>query len=86
MPDGHHQSGPPIESSNAPGNPLRSYRMSMLAHGFVDDSNSSDFILDESDPMSYSVVRMRSQTTPIALRISAIVLLIAIVIAVVFFA
>jgi len=86
MRDRHSQSGPPIESSNVPGNPLRSYRMSMLAHGFVDDSDSSDFSLDESDPMSYSVVRIRNQNLPIALGITALALIVVIVIAVVFFA
>ena len=60
--------------------------MSMLAHGFVDDSNSSDFKLDESDPMSYSVVRIRSQAAPVAAAITALVLVIAIMIAVVYFA
>lgn len=60
--------------------------MSMLAHGFVDDSDSSDFSLDESDPMSYSVVRIRNQNLPIALGITALALIVVIVIAVVFFA
>ena len=34
--------------------------MSMLAHGFVDESDREygAFVLDESDPMSYSVVRL----------------------------
>lgn len=57
----------------------------MLAHGFVDDSNSSDFKLDESDPMSYSVVRIRSQTAPIVAAITALVLVITIMIAIVYF-
>jgi hypothetical protein len=60
--------------------------MSMLAHGLVDDSNSSDFSLDESEPLSYSVVRIRNQTAPIAVGIAALVLIVVIVIAVVFFA
>ena len=59
--------------------------MSMLAHGFVDDSSSSEFKLDESDPMSYSVVRIRSQTSPIAAGITALVLVVAIIVAVVYF-
>lgn len=34
--------------------------MSMLAHGFVDESDREygAFVLDDSDPMSYSVVRL----------------------------
>jgi hypothetical protein len=57
-------SGEGAESSNHAGNPLRSYRMSMLAHGFVDQSDAdqsdrAEFALDESDPMSYGVVRTR---------------------------
>ena len=59
--------------------------MSMLVHGFVDDPDSGEFKLDESDPMSYSVVRMRNQPMPIASGIAALVLIVAIVIAVVFF-
>ena len=53
--------GTSIDGSNVPGNPLRSYRMSMLAHGFVDHHHDDEFKLDESDPMSYSVVRLRAQ-------------------------
>ena len=53
-------SRPPKRGSNGPGSPLRSYRMSMLAHGFVDEADREygAFVLDESDPMSYSVVRL----------------------------
>lgn len=59
--------------------------MSMLAHGFVDDENSTEFKLDESEPMSYSVVRTRSQTAPIAAAITALVLIVTIMMAVVYF-
>jgi hypothetical protein len=45
------------DGSNVPGNPLRSYRMSMLAHGFVDETSAAGFELDESEPMTYGVVR-----------------------------
>ena len=55
----YDSSGAWVESGNVPGNPNRSFRMSMLAHGFVDDSQRPEFTLDESDPMSYGVVRWR---------------------------
>ena len=78
------QYGVPPVSSNDPGNPLRGYRMSMLAHGFVDDSDRSGFKLDDSDPMSYSVVRMRDQVPLTAAGITALVVIAVIVIAVVY--
>lgn len=76
--------GQRVDGSNVPGNPLRSYRMSMLAHGFVDHHTDEEFTLDETDPMSYSVVRLRKtpvtvgSVTPVVvlvLLIAAIVLL-----------
>jgi len=33
--------------------------MSMLSHGFVDQTDDNDILLDESDPMSYGVVCVR---------------------------
>ena len=78
----HRQSGNSFESSNVPGNPLRSYRMSMLAHGFVDDSDSPEFSLDETDPMSYSVVRMRNQTAPIAAVVMGLVVILIVIAAI----
>jgi hypothetical protein len=51
-------SRPRLDSSNVPGNPLRSFRMSMLAHGFVDRASHNEFELDESDPVTYGVVRL----------------------------
>jgi hypothetical protein len=77
---------PPVGSGNVPGNPLRSYRMSMLAHGFVDPSDGTDFEIDDSGPLSYSVVRIRNRTAPTAAGIAALVLIIAVVIAIVAFA
>lgn len=85
MRDSRHRYGRPPHSSNAPGNPLRGYRMSMLAHGFVDDSDRSGFKLDESDPMSYSVVRMRDQPALTAAGITALVLIAVIVIVIFYF-
>ena len=71
------------DDGNVPGNPLRSYRMSMLAHGFVDQPESSEFMLDESDPMSYSVVRTRGGQLHAAWLLSAIILVVGVVGAVV---
>ena len=70
---------------NVPGNPLRSYRMSMLAHGFVDQPESTEFMLDESDPMSYSVVRIRGGQVHAAWPLGSISLVVGVVATVVFF-
>ena len=68
-----------LDDGNVPGNPLRSYRMSMLAHGFVDQSKSSEFMLDESDPMTYSVVRIRGGQMHAAWLLGAIFLVAGVV-------
>ncbi len=75
---GRTDRGPSIEGSNVPGNPLRSYRMSMLAHGFVDSGSDDEFALDETDPMSYSVVRIRKAPVTVASVIAAVILLLLI--------
>jgi hypothetical protein len=77
------QSGTGAEPSNVPGNPLRSYRMSMLSHGFVDESDKTDFTLDESDPMSYGVVRLRGGQLRGLLLSGAILLVVAVVVVIV---
>ena len=61
-----------------PGNPLRSYRMSMLAHGFVDTPDEDTFELDDTDPVTSSVVRLRGSPLPAAayLAIAAVILVI----------
>ena len=74
------RSGTGEEQGNTPGNPLRSYRMSMLSHGFVDQSDTTDFTLDESDPMSYSVVRIRGGQLRGLLVSGAILLVVAVVV------
>jgi hypothetical protein len=81
-----HRASLPVDSGNIPGNPLRSYRMSMLSHGFVDPSNNNDFELDESDSLSYSVIRIRNRTAPIAAGIAAFVLIVVVVTTIVIFA
>jgi hypothetical protein len=76
-------SGVGAEPGNATGNPLRSFRMSMLTHGFVDRPEESDFTVDESDAMSYSVVRVRGGRGYAGLLILAFVIIVAVVGAVV---
>jgi hypothetical protein len=58
--------------------------MSMLAHGFVDQPGSPEFMLDESDPMSYSVVRIRRGQVQWAWLLGAIFLVVGVVVTVVF--
>jgi hypothetical protein len=76
------RASPPVDSSNVPGNPLRSYRMSMLAHGFVDQPDDAEFTLDESDPMNYGVVRTRGGSTS-GLRLAGAILFVVVVVMVV---
>jgi hypothetical protein len=59
--------------------------MSMLAHGFVDEPQSTEFMLDESDPMSYSVVRIRGAQMHTAWLLGAISLVVGVVAIVVLF-
>ena len=72
------------DDGNVPGNPLRSYRMSMLKHGFIDQPDSTEFVLDESDPMSYSVVRIRGGHVGTVWLSGAICLVLGVVMTVVF--
>jgi len=76
-------SGQGAESSNRTGNPLRSYRMSMLAHGFVDEPDNAEFTLDESDPMTYGVVRFRGESIS-GLRLAGSILFVVVVVGVVY--
>lgn len=55
----------PVKGS-VPGNPLRTYRMSMLAHGFVDQPDRSDFEPDDTDPIAYGVVRKGGRIPTVA--------------------
>lgn len=52
--------------------------MSMLAHGFVDTDGRRGFSLDDSDAVSYSVMRIRRSTRWGSV-ILAVVLLLALV-------
>ena len=54
-----------LDGSDVPGNPLRSFRMEMLAHGFVDRATTAGFGVDESDRLALGIVR-RFKAGPIA--------------------
>jgi hypothetical protein len=56
--------------------------MSMLAHGFVDQPDDAEFTLDESDPMTYSVVRTRGGPMS-GLRLAGTILFVVVVVVVV---
>jgi hypothetical protein len=77
--------GPMINSGNHPGNPLRAYRMGMLQHGFVDESDRPGMKPDEQNPMSYGVVGLRNARFPVVAVISilGIVAAVAVVAAVI---
>lgn len=83
VPPRQHRYRAPVDSGNVPGNPLRSYRMAMLSHGFVpvDDSDRAEMKPDESDSISYAIVPLRRTNPPIAATVTVIVFLIAIVVA-----
>lgn len=72
-------SGAPVKGS-VPGNPLRTYRMSMLAHGFVDQPDRSEFELDDTDPIAYGLVR-KGGRLPVAAAVTVGLLLVVLVVA-----
>ncbi len=75
----------PLDYGNTPQNRLSSYRMSMLAHGFIADDRSgrAEYKPDDSGPMTYSVVRIRNAgAAPV---VAALLILVAIVVAVLVF-
>lgn len=76
----------PLGYGNPADRRLSSYRMSMLAHGFVDseDGDRHEFVPDESGPMSYAVVVMRRGWSA-ALVIAALAI-VAVIVLVLFFA
>ncbi len=82
MRDEHRQPPRSVDAGNVPGNPLRSFRMSMLAHGYVDDTSGKHVELDESSAISYSPVRIRRESPPVALWLTAILLIALLVMAV----
>jgi hypothetical protein len=75
----------PLGYGNPADQRLSSYRMSMLAHGFVDseDGDRHEFVPDESSPMSYAVVVMRKGWS-VPLAVAAIVIVAVVVLVLVF--
>ena len=57
--------------------------MSMLAHGFVDHDADDGFALDDSDPVIYSVVRLRAAPLRVGAAVVLVVVLLAFVAAIV---
>ncbi len=56
----------------------------MLSHGFVDDPRSDEFILDETDPMAYGVVRWHVSRPVAGFVVIVILALVAFAAAVIF--
>ena len=72
-----------VGAGNVPGNPLRHYRLSMLSHGFVDHDDTDDFAMDETEAMTYSVMRPHGRTPPWAYAIAAVILVVAVMVMIV---
>jgi hypothetical protein len=86
MPHRDDPSGAFVETGNVPGNPNRSYRMSMLAHGFVDDGDRPEFTQEDTDRMTYGVVRLPAarrtgRRSPFALGLVIAVVFVVLVVA-----
>lgn len=66
--------GSQIESGNVPGNPLRSYRMSMIAHGFVLENKTGDerWVPGDDSPLAYGVVRSAKAAVAVAIVIAVV--------------
>jgi hypothetical protein len=69
----------PLDAGDTPGNPLRSLRMSMLAHGFVQKDQRGEYELDEHDPLAYGLVRPGGRM-PVAALVTVIVTIAIIVV------
>ena len=79
MSNGPNAEGSQIDSGNVPGNPLRSYRMSMIAHGFILDNESGDerWVAGDDSPVSYGVIRSVHAAMAVAIVIAvALVILV----------
>lgn len=47
---------PPLDAADVPENPLRSFRMWMLAHGFIEQPRSHQFRPDRMDHLTCGVL------------------------------
>ena len=75
------------DSGNVPGNPLRSYRMSMLAHGFLqDEARTGEMRPDANQSLTYSVGPLRRRTSLMRPLVALFVILALFAIAVLLFA
>jgi len=72
--------GSKIESGNVPGNPLRSYRMSMVSHGFVLDNDTGDeqWVAGDNSPVAYGVVRSAHAALAVAVVIAVLLVLLVV--------
>lgn len=67
----------PLDYGNPADKRLSSYRMSMLAHGFVEEPDSEEFVPDEG-PLSYAVVALgRGWSVALVAAVVAIVVVLA---------
>lgn len=75
----------PLDYGNPADRRLSSYRMSMLAHGFVDsdDGGRHEFVPDESGPMNYAVVA-KGKGWSLALGVAAFAIVLTIVLVLLF--
>jgi hypothetical protein len=75
----------PLNSGNDPGNPLRSYRMSMLSHGFLPDADGMKHELnpDEAESLTYSVGPLHRTASPLRVVVAVLSLVAIVVVAVV---
>ena len=73
----------PLDSGNNPENPLRSYRMGMLSHGFLAKDHESEWEPDESGPMAYSLATGKRGVT--AFEVTVLILVVAGILAAIFF-
>lgn len=70
----------PLGHGNPAEQRLSSYRMSMLAHGFVDSEEAGrhEFVPDESGPITYSIVALgKGWSAGLVLAVIAIILEVA---------
>ena len=67
-----------IDSGKVAGNPLRPYRQSMLAHGFIqtDESDTSEMHPDVNESLTYSVGPLHRKA-PLAPALATLAVLIA---------
>ena len=77
----------PLDSGNDPGNPLRSYRMSMLSHGFLPDADAKRHEMkpDEAESLTYSVGPLHRTASPLRVTVALLSLVALLVVAVVVF-